>query len=259
VNAIPSSPVAINGPTSGLCNAQQVIYAVAAVSGATVYNWTVPTGATIVSGQGTTAITVNFSGTLGSNSSCGSASVCARASNNCGNSSYRCLALNTAPATPVNITGPNSLNPQQVGTYSISAVNSATSYVWTVPSGWVILSGQGTTTVSVRVGSTSGNITVAAVNTCGASVTSKKSVSVKCTRSSIFDFNLWPNPAKDFITLNISTTNNYQIEIFNATGNLLLRETNKSEIDVSTLSSGVYIVRVFDAENYHTTRLVIER
>jgi hypothetical protein len=151
------------------------------------------------------------------------------------------------------------VNPQQVGTYSINAVNSATSYVWTVPSGWVILSGQGTTTVSVRAGSTSGNITVAAVNTCGASVTSKKSVSVKCTRSSILDFNLWPNPAKDFITLNISTTNNYQIEIFNATGNLMLREANKSEIDVSTLSSGVYIVRVFDAENYHTTRLVIER
>ena len=35
-------------------------YSIAGVSGATTYAWTVPPGATIVSGQGTTAIMVNY-------------------------------------------------------------------------------------------------------------------------------------------------------------------------------------------------------
>ena len=259
VNTIPSTPVAINGPATGICNAQQIVYSIAAVSGAASYNWTVPTGASILSGQGSTSITVNFSGTLGSNSSCGSASVCVRASNSCGNSGYRCLALSIAPATPASITGPNLMNTQQVATFSISAVSNATSYLWTVPSGWVILNGQGTTTASIRAGATSGNITVTAVNACGTSASSKKTVSVNCVRSSILDFNVWPNPAKDFITMNTFMMENYQIEIFNTIGQLMLVERNKIEIDVTTLSSGVYIVRLFDTENYYTTRLVIER
>jgi hypothetical protein len=236
-----------------------MVYSIASVSGATSYNWTIPSGATIISGQGSTSITVNFSGTLGNNSSCGSAAVCVRASNTCGNSTYRCLSLSTAPATPTGISGPNSLSAQQIGTYSISAVSNATSYTWTVPSGWVILSGQGTTTVSIRAGSTSGNIAVAATNTCGSSTTCKKSVSIACVRSSLFDLNVWPNPARDLITLNTSMLKNCQIEIFNTTGHLMLSERNKTELDVSSLSSGVYIVRVFDTENYITTRLIIER
>ncbi|MFM7672022.1 MAG: S8 family serine peptidase [Bacteroidota bacterium] len=44
-----------------ICGAQNnVSYSIAAVAGATSYNWTVPTGATIVSGQGTTSIIVNY-------------------------------------------------------------------------------------------------------------------------------------------------------------------------------------------------------
>lgn len=53
----PAPPV--SGPTI-LCQGQAgVVYSITPVSGAT-YNWTVPTGATIVSGQGTASITVNF-------------------------------------------------------------------------------------------------------------------------------------------------------------------------------------------------------
>lgn len=52
---------------SAVCGNQTgLVYSIAAVSGATSYTWTVPAGATIVSGQGTISITVNFTaGTTG--------------------------------------------------------------------------------------------------------------------------------------------------------------------------------------------------
>jgi hypothetical protein len=44
-----------------ICGAQNnIAYTIAAVAGATTYNWTVPAGASIVSGQGTTSISVNY-------------------------------------------------------------------------------------------------------------------------------------------------------------------------------------------------------
>lgn len=51
-------------------------------------------------------------------------------------------------------------------TYSIPDVTGATSYVWSVPTGAAIVSGQGTTTINVQygTGSSSGNVSVYATN-----------------------------------------------------------------------------------------------
>jgi uncharacterized protein (TIGR02145 family) len=67
----------ISGDTSLAANATGKIYSIAAVNNADNYTWTVPAGASITSGQGTTSITVNFGGQGGnvsvtaSNTSCG--------------------------------------------------------------------------------------------------------------------------------------------------------------------------------------------
>jgi len=51
---------------SAVCQSQtNVSYSIAGVSGATTYTWTVPTGATIASGQGGTSITVTWGSTSG--------------------------------------------------------------------------------------------------------------------------------------------------------------------------------------------------
>lgn len=68
-----------------ICGIQNnVNYSVAAVVGATSYNWTVPAGATIVSGQGTNSIAVNYA------AGASSGNVTVNASNG---------ACNTAPST----------------------------------------------------------------------------------------------------------------------------------------------------------------
>lgn len=65
MSAAPPKPQAITGPAQ-VCNYQQgIVYSVAPVSNATGYNWSVPAGASIVGGQGTTSITVNWGNKFG--------------------------------------------------------------------------------------------------------------------------------------------------------------------------------------------------
>lgn len=73
------------------------------------------------------------------------------------------------PATPGTITGPASICQGATATYSITAIPTATSYNWTLPTGASITSGSGTNSISVSYSTSavSGNITVAAVNLCG--------------------------------------------------------------------------------------------
>ncbi len=73
------------------------------------------------------------------------------------------------PNAPGSITGPTgTFCPGGTGTYSISSVIGAVSYDWSVPSGSTITSGQGTTSINVTFGYTSGTVSVTAINSCGA-------------------------------------------------------------------------------------------
>ncbi|RYJ37595.1 Glycoside hydrolase [Flavobacterium anhuiense] len=83
---------AVTGDNKVYQNETSKTYSVNAIAGAT-YNWTVPAGATIASGQGTNSVTVNW-GTSG-----GDVSVAATVSG-CNVNTYK-LAVTTEPALPV--------------------------------------------------------------------------------------------------------------------------------------------------------------
>ena len=71
------------------------------------------------------------------------------AGNSCGTSAASTLAVTVNPGTPANpgtITGTGTVCPGASLTYSIAAVANATTYTWSVPTGWTITAGQGTTT-----------------------------------------------------------------------------------------------------------------
>ncbi|MFM7637596.1 MAG: T9SS type A sorting domain-containing protein, partial [Crocinitomicaceae bacterium] len=139
---------------------------------------TVPSGWTITAGQGTTSITVT-AGTSGSNGA-----ITVTAENICGTSSASTIAVNVgnaAPSTPVTIAGNASLCVGATSqTYSVSAVTNATTYSWTVPTGWTITSGSGSNSIVVTPGTAGQNgiITVTAGNACGTSQGSTLQVSV---------------------------------------------------------------------------------
>ena len=88
---------------------------------------------------------------------------------------------NSAPATPGAISGTAQQCAGSTGqTYSVSAVTNATTYTWTVPTGWSVTAGAGTNTITVTAGSggQNGNITVTAGNACGNSAAVSKAVTV---------------------------------------------------------------------------------
>ncbi|MBS1637133.1 MAG: gliding motility-associated C-terminal domain-containing protein [Bacteroidetes bacterium] len=79
-------------------------------------------------------------------------------------------ANQATPATqPGAISGSTVFCAGMAQTYSIPAVANAASYTWTVPAGWTINSGQGTTSINVTPGSSGGSICVKATNLCGTS------------------------------------------------------------------------------------------
>lgn len=73
--------------------------------------------------------------------------------------------------------------------------------------------------------------------------------SVKKIRSTGFD--LYPNPAKDYITLKFDTKKPIEVEVFNVLGVAVLSKTHNSEettIDLSSLQAGVYFIKFVSEE-----------
>lgn len=164
ISSVLPTPGAITG-TNNLCNAVAATYSIPAVSGATTYTWSVPTGMTITSGQGTLSISVSISGLFTS----GTVSVVA--SSTCGSSPAATRAVSRAASAPATISGPSTNICTATAVYWCSTVAGATSYTWTVPTGVTITAGQNTTSIQVSFQSAfaSGNIMVYATNACGSS------------------------------------------------------------------------------------------
>ena len=158
-----TAPVGISGITSPACNATGIPYSITTVTGATGYNWTVPQGATVTAGQGTTGITVNFGAISGN--------VCATASNACGTSAPFCLAVTlSGPSQPVFITSSGTVCQNQNGVaYAVTNVAGVT-YAWTY-SGLGFTCASNCTTNSITANysgaATTGTLSVTPSNVCG--------------------------------------------------------------------------------------------
>jgi hypothetical protein len=159
---LPDNPGAITGPSS-LCQGQAAIFSIPAANNASSYTWTVPPGVTILSGQGSTSIAVNWNATANGN-------VCVTAVNACGVSAQQsCLpvALLAAPVTTAP-QGPVTACTGGTETYSIPPIAGVSTYTWTITPPGVIQSGQGTDQVTVIWGNTtSATLCVKAANNCG--------------------------------------------------------------------------------------------
>jgi hypothetical protein len=151
----PAQPSAISGPTSVCVGTNNLTYSVTAVS-AVQYRWVLPSNWQIVSGANTNQITVN----VPSNATGGMIQVYpANTSNPLCEGTARTLSVNVISfGTPGNISGNSQLCAGSASSYSTTNISGATSYVWTLPSGW---SGSSTTTsINPTVGSTLGNFNI---------------------------------------------------------------------------------------------------
>ena len=179
-------PSVITGAIAGVRNQSGVPYSVVNVAGKT-YDWTftTPNSATVSSGNGTNSITADFDQFF----TTGALKV--TATNGCGTSLPRSLTIKAGPATPSGITGATAVCAGQTGVaYSTPAIPSAISYTWVAPTGCHISDGVTTSTgrtlttssnsVTVNFGSTAGNLTVKATNSCGAGAAKALAITFNC-------------------------------------------------------------------------------
>lgn len=173
----------VSGPSS-VCQGQTgVVLSVAAVTNATGYSWTVPSGVTITAGSGTSSITVSISASFAG----GIVSV--TPSNACGNGTVSpnfTINVSPLPGAAGAITGSASVCQGSTAiSYSVASVSNASGYNWTLPTGATITSGANTNniTVSFSASALSGNITVNGTNACGSGAAALRSVLVNPTPS----------------------------------------------------------------------------
>jgi hypothetical protein len=159
VQGPPQQTGAITGATY-VCSGSVQTYSIPSDSTATSYFWTFPGG--WWGSSTTTSITVTVGSTSGN--------VSVLAANSCGisnNTTILAVTVSTAPGSACPIIGNMIVQQGSAQIYSVAAVVGATSYTWTLPSGWT---GSSTTTsITVSVGAGSGNICVTANNSCGSS------------------------------------------------------------------------------------------
>ena len=168
VSSLPAAAGSVSGPAS-VCQGQTgVVYSVAAIAGATDYEWNLPTGATISAGTNTNTITVSYSTTANSGV------VRVRGNNSCGSGAWSpdlSVTVNPLPGNPGIITGSSAVCQGQTGvTYSVPAIALANGYEWSLPTGASIISGANTNQITVNFSTTavSGDILVRGLNGCGA-------------------------------------------------------------------------------------------
>jgi len=152
VNTTPAVPSAISGNTV-VCANGTYTYTAAAVSGATTYNWTLPSGWTGTSSSNTIAVTSATNGGV----------ISVQAANACGTSSSRILSVSIGAPT-VTISGPTSVCFGSSATFT--AGGSATSFTWsTAQTGSVIAVSPTVTSTYTVTGADAGGCQNTAVKT----------------------------------------------------------------------------------------------
>ncbi len=261
VRSVPSSPGTISGPLNNNCAKTNITYSVAAsTTGATGYIWTVPAFMSIVSGQNTNAIVVNFTGT-------GTGNITVVATNSCGNSAVRTLSsLTTLPARPASISGATTVCQNQLGVpYSVTSQVGVT-YNWTLPAGATVASGQNTSSITANWATTAGNVSVVASNACGNAQSRTLAVTFNCRVAEMSNTSilLYPNPASQSVTLTVenASAGNYTYELCDILGNIVIKENILSEntfIDVADYAKGIYMIKVIDGDgSQKALRLIVQ-
>ncbi|MBL0341999.1 MAG: T9SS type A sorting domain-containing protein [Bacteroidetes bacterium] len=270
--ATPTMPGNMVGPIGGLCGGTYT-YSVPSEPGILSYNWTVPAGAVILNGAGSNSVEVDFSGVAFPSAANQYLQMAVTKTNSCSTGPARTITVKGVPSNAAAITGANSVCAEDASlAYSVPLVFGATNYVWSVPSGGNIISGQGTNSVVIDWGFFSGVIGVTATNSCGNGGTRTLLVNVTCrlasTASSVVsNVNVYPNPASESTKITFSSleNSNYKVALIDLTGREILTQngtategSNELNLDLSKVSKGAYMISLVNGDHASQIRLIVD-
>ncbi len=162
VNPLPAAAGPISGPAS-VCLDATVEFSIPAIANANSYVWAATNNATIT-GSGTN-VNIRFRRN-------GNSVITVFGRNSCGDGAPSTTIVSVStfsqPGPAGNITGPGQVCEGTSGnTYTVPAVNNATSYIWTYSGTGAVISGTDrTVTIEFLPGATNGNLRVAGTNGC---------------------------------------------------------------------------------------------
>ena len=139
---LPNPAGSISGSANVCQSSSGVVYSVGAIGQATGYVWTVPTGASIVSGNGTNSIVVDF----GTGASSGNVTV--YGTNICGNGTISTFPI-TVGSRPTPVINGSASACLGTATNVYSTASGMTAYNWSVSAGGTITAGSGTNSITV--------------------------------------------------------------------------------------------------------------
>ena len=263
---VPPTPGTITGPSS-VCKDAIVDFSIEEVTGAITYNWTVQGNASILSGQGTTAIQVQWGDIAGN--------VFVAAGNSCGygTANTKAIGIETLPLPAGDITGKDTVCKGHSGyQYSVPDITGAMTYIWSVPEGATISgpTDQNTVTIDFAENAISGNITVKGHNACGDGTESMITVVVTTCgglqySSNQGSFTVYPNPTDGLLYVAIHThLKQLDLSLSDINGQEMFRNSEKElpdgrviRIDLSKYAKGIYFLKLVSNDQSYTEKIVV--
>ena len=260
---LPSVPPAISGITNGICG-QSVSYSVTPVSGIS-YNWTAPG---TITGNGNSTISVQYG-------SLTTGSVCVTASNSCGSSAARCIAVKGTPNSPVSLTAlPSSWCANTDGIeFTADMSNTSGSYTisWNYPASPIasyVAGGGNSNVLTLDWGTGNGSVIVNVSNGCGTG-SKALAVTVGCKEgemASVNKLNVYPNPTAGVLNVEYTADKgNAQVTVLDLSGRVVMTQShtnvsgqNNMQLDLSKVAKGAYMLNVQTEGSNNQVRVVVE-
>lgn len=171
----------------------------------------------------------------------------------CKDSAYYTMRVLANPINAI-ITGPTNIPNESIQNYSVP-YNAGSSYNWVAVNG-VVLS-NGASTVQVKWNAkplTTGSLTVTETGTNGCvgnpanyNVTLYDATSVGSIRRNAFAANIYPNPAKEVFTVEVSTGDMVNMTVYDQLGKAVMKNISfNSTVTISNhkLASGIYYIKL---------------
>ncbi len=70
------------------------------------------------------------------------------------------------------------------------------------------------------------------------------------------EFEIYPNPAGNEIKINLSEKNNFQIEVLNTLGEILIAGENKRSVNISALPCGMYFLKLIREDKFSLKKFI---
>jgi len=255
VHCNPAMPETIYGPQEVAQNAPGIIYSVDPVYGASNYIWTVPNKASIVSGQGSSNIVVNFGKKSGD--------VTVQTENACGLSAIQVLAVTVGGSDAIVLNPEDTYDPNDP--YSNGSLRAFYPEV-------IASAGNYASYESVTMSWTLGEPVIKTITddrsmlTQGFHQSAYEIIALGgIMEGAPFEVEVYPIPTRDNVNIHIRSLNdqvNLMVELHDINGNFVYRENVKSnefnhEINLYKYPAAIFILTVTDLENNYVRKFKI--